>query len=191
MKRLSDKQAVTLMEILLAVAILAISFIPIIATMGTSIKATQRDETIVKAIHLAQTRMNTALQFPFYEIASYPGGGGNGPWNLTAATTGLPYKNTSHTGDLTLDLSNVTMGQTTFTTSLRIENVPVKFRVKTYDPILRRANPTNPNNWGWTAYTSPNMSTIFQKYLLVVRWTDSNGNPKFYSVAAYKAKSVD
>ena len=60
-----SRKAVTLMEILLACVLMAGAFIPIMALMSSSIKATEQDENNQRAVMLCQEKLNMVLQMPY------------------------------------------------------------------------------------------------------------------------------
>ena len=169
----------TLTEIVLAVVLLALSFLPIMNVLGTTIKGSQKDERLGKAMHMAQTKLNAAIQFPFGDILINNAGkstfGGGAAWSY-ATNSGL----------LRLSLGP----EEGFQTSLSIVDEPVSFTHQVYDPVLKAANPNNPSAWNWTNYLSPTYSGLFHKYTLIVKWTDRTANDRFYSLITYKAKLV-
>jgi hypothetical protein len=179
----------TLTEIMLSVGILAVAFIPIIGVMGNSIKGTQKDDRIIRAVNLAQTKLNIAMQFPFNELANNWGGGGAGPWSFPNATSTYSSPN----GQLSLVLGSITDEGTIFSVSLQITNVPVQFRLQTYNPasftLDRRLSTPNPNNWGWSAVrnlpTSP-LTGVYQRMVLTVNWTEPGVGQRFYSLVTFK-----
>jgi len=75
MKNINRSTGMTLTEVMLAMALLASAFIPIIGVMGTSIKATDKDDRTIKAVNLCQEKLNRALQFPFTSISVGTHGG--------------------------------------------------------------------------------------------------------------------
>lgn len=58
----------TLTRLMLAMALLASAFIPIMGVMGTSMKATDKDDRTIRAVNICQEKMNRALQFPFWHF---------------------------------------------------------------------------------------------------------------------------
>lgn len=169
----------TLTEIVLAIVLLALTFLPIMNVLGTTIKGNQKEEKLLKAIHLAQTKLNAAIQFPFNDIPANKGGlgtyGGATAWNYA-----------TNSNRLTLVLGP----EDGFQTALSIANESISFSHQIYDPMLKTANPNTPSAWNWQNYTSPSYSGILHRYTLVVRWTDRVANDRFYSLITYKAKLV-
>ena len=127
-------KGMTLTEIVLAIVLLALTFIPIMNVLGTTIKGNQKEEKVVKAIHLAQTKLNAAIQFPFNDIPTNNGGlgtyGGVASWSY-ATNSNLLVLNLGPEGE--------------FRTSLTIANEPISFTHQIYDPTLKAANPRPEN----------------------------------------------
>lgn len=202
-------RGISLVELVLAVTILAVSFLPVIGVMGTSIKATAKDELVVKAIHLAQTRMNVALQFPFGSIAQLSGQAPTGSAPNRRWTFGMSDSTQFQvaTNSLTLRLGPVWLDTSlnadpsfqsnAFRTRLIIEEQPLQFgRMQTYDVTARNqpANWTAPANWSWsvlTNYPATPMADQYQKYTLIVLWNDVTGASRFYSMVAFKARLME
>ncbi|OIP26070.1 hypothetical protein AUK22_07280 [bacterium CG2_30_54_10] len=195
---MAGKIGFTLTEIVMAVAILALSFLPIIGVMGSSIKGTQKDEEVIKAVHLGQSLMNTAIQFPFNELVSKKGVGPGPAWSFGGLTS-FTYTTTS--GNLTLELGPMNEGRFKFNSELVISDVPVQFQVPLYNPSAKAsdtspANPAkpDPSNWGWQPPISlpkTPLSGVYHRYLLTVRWADPLHGSHFYSLVSFKAKLED
>lgn len=189
----------SLIELVLAVTILAVSFLPVIGVMGTTIKGTTRDELLVKAIHLGQTRMNVVMQFPFHSIVDLGSGGSGGPtWTYgTGATQWQIATNT-----LVLRLGPVKDDDTlsgdpayaahSFRAELTVADEPLQFeKVQTYSAGQRAANPTDATQWGWNQVgntAAARFTGVMQKYTLIVRWVDNENKNRFYSLVAYKVR---
>ena len=173
-----SRHGMTLTEIVLAVVLLALSFLPIMNVMGTTIKGTQKDERLGKAMHLAQTKLNAAVQFPFGDIHVNKGLGPFGG--------GTAWSYATNTGQLKISLGP----EDGFQTSLSIADEPVTFSHQTYDPMLKATNPNDPSKWNWKDYTSPTYTGVLHKYTVIVKWTDRTANDRFYSLITYKAKLI-
>ena len=189
-------RGITLTELVLAMAVLAFTFIPIMGALTTSIKGTMKDERVVQAINLAQTSLNTALQFPFDELASHSravlGGPASGPWTFGGtAQPAFQYPVTPGVNGLILRLGQVG----TFTVDLAITDEPVQFTIQTYSPASRAADTTNdPTTWNWsllTNYPTPAMTGVYHRYVLTVAWQDRQVATKTYCLASFKAKLVE
>jgi|GEM_PF-1329449 len=193
--RIDTWSGFTLTEIVLSIAVLAFAFIPIIGGMGTSLKATTKDERIVQGIHLAQTTLNAALQFPFDEIASWSrskGSAANGPWTFGGTVQPqFSYPTTPGVGSLALRLGV----QGDYTTVLTIYDEPVQFNLMVYSPASRAIDTKNdPTTWNWTSlenYPTPALRGVYQKFVVTVFWSDKQSGQKFYSLVSYKAKLVE
>ncbi len=62
---ISNKKGMTLNEIMLAVVILAVSFIPIMGVLTSSFKTTEKDDHTIKGMQLCQEKLALVLQFPY------------------------------------------------------------------------------------------------------------------------------
>ena len=168
----------TLTEVMLAMALLASAFIPIIGVMGTSIKATDKDDRTIKAVNLCQEKLNRALQFPFEALAPGTYGG--------AVTKKL--KSDPAAGAIALDLGPETIDGVNFTSQLTITDRPGSFLVWTYDAFAKGNNLNNPANWGWVKRNLP-YANLYHSYVMRVTWQDKGVNTnKFYTLASFKAK---
>ncbi len=190
MKKFHPKNGITLTEILLGVVILAVSFLPIIGVMGSSIKGTQKDEEIVKAVHLAQTSLNTALQFPFNQLIEIRFPSSPGPtWNFTSTTAATV---TTTLGDMVFSYGQKPLGKTTYNVALRITDVGPTFRVPTYDPASKALNLLNPSAWNWQTRTTAQIFGVYHRYELTVTWKDAgNAQDRFYRLVSFKAKLAE
>lgn len=178
MKTINRSTGMTLTEVMLAMALLASAFIPIIGVMGTSIKATDKDDRTIKAVNLCQEKLNRALQFPFTSISVGTYGG------ATAKT----LKSNAAAGSINLILGPETIDGVQFTSQLDVSDVPVTFQVPTYDPFAKGEQPNTPANWGWTNQNI-NFVNVYHKYVLTVIWQDKGSKAnKFYTLASHKAK---
>lgn len=177
LQRHARTSGMTLTEIMLAMALLASAFIPIIGVMGTSIKATDKDDRIIKAVNLCQEKLNQALQLPFEAIAPGTYGG--------ATAEKLPKTGAS---TIILNVGPETLDGVQITSQLDVVDVPGSFMVPTYDPFARGENPNTPANWGWSTQNI-NYSGMYHKYTMTITWKDKGGKTdKFYTLASHKAK---
>ena len=167
------KNGMTLNEIMIALVIMAVAFIPIIGVMSSSIKTTQKDENIIRAINICQETLNTALQFPFNEIKV-----GNFTTDIKSANTNLQS---------IIRLGNIAMGSVTYETSLKVEhpsslviNVPMcDFTAKAQDTSGDPAN--------WMRTRQRQVKDLVKRYTVTVNWKDTDGHKKFYRLSALKA----
>lgn len=182
-------KGITLTEILIALLILATAFIPIIGVMSGSIKGTQKDETVLKAVQLSQQALSTALQIPFNDLVANKGAGG-GPWTFGTADSTFDYA----TGSLNLRLGKVTVGNIDHTLTLTIDDVPFVFTLDTHDPMARNTAPADPSSWGWQETSVPRTDTqagLYHRYTLTNTWTEkglTDGNQRIYRLISYKAR---
>ncbi len=174
----STRKGMTLTEVMLAMALLASAFIPIIGVMGTSIKATDKDDRTIKAVNLCQEKLNRALQFPFESIA---------PGTYGGAVAKILTSNVA-AGAISLTLGPETIDGVSFTSQLVVTDIPGVFSVPTYDPFAKGNQPNTPANWGWVDRNIP-YSNLYHRYVLTVTWQDKGVKTgKFYTLASHKAK---
>ena len=175
----------TLIEMMIAMVILASAFIPIMGVMGVSAKATDKDNRTIKAMQLCAKKLNAALQIPF-----------NGPLKPPAkgSTTWGELANDSVTsGNITLDFGHIPVDGIPFRFVLKTEDVPVTFHVPIYDPFVKGQNPTNPALW-WPSKKDKlvKYSGVYTKYTLTVYWSDQGKSTptKHYTLVSFKAKEA-
>jgi hypothetical protein len=189
-KRTEKNRGVTLTEILLALFILSAAFIPIIAVMSTGIRGTQKDETILRGVQLAQKTLNTALQLPFGDLVANRGAAGAGPWSFGAPGNEFSYA----TASMNLRLGKVIEGSVEYTLVLEIRDIPFVFDLSVHDPMARNVASLTPSNWGWISGVKvPRTGTqtgVYHRYSLTATWVDrgaSDGTERTYSLVSYKA----
>jgi len=174
----------------LALFILSAAFIPIIAVMSTGIRGTQKDETILRGVQLAQKTFNTALQLPFGDLVANRGGGGNGPWTFGTAEEEFSYA----TGSLNLRLGKVLEGTLEYALVLEITDVPFVFNLSVHNPMSRLAASETPDLWGWQANVNVprvgEQSGLYHRYELTATWNNRNlgGDQSTYRLVSYKAR---
>lgn len=183
----------TLTEIMLAMALLASAFIPIIGVMGTSMKATDKDDRTIRAVNICQEKMNRALQFPFGVLEPVA--------PLTSVTYGGALASTTLKSDATANAISLHLGQedvngVEIISELKIDDQPGNFLVPTFndvakledDKIASATGVSNPSSWGWEEKSLP-YAGLYYKYTLTVRWKDKGSEvEKFYTLASNKAK---
>lgn len=176
----------TLTEIMLAMALLASAFIPIMGVLGTSMKATDKDDRTIKAVNICVEKMNRALQFPFGRLEPVPPATTRNYGGVASQT--LLSDDTASA--ISLHLGPDTIGGMPVTTELIIDDIPGVFMVPTFDDTAKLNNPTNPAAWGWTpAPQAQAYAGVHYRYTLTVRWRDKGSNDeKFYTLASSKAK---
>jgi len=186
LKNYADRRGLTLTELALAVFILALAFIPIVGVLGNSIQGTQKDEQIIKAVQLAQSSLNSALQFPFKDLVTQRFGAnpGAGPWQFSSVASV-----TISTGTLSFTFGDVQVGRYSYNVSLQIVDECPTFTVKICDPMKKGGiASTTPSAWGWNDYNSQPYSDFFHRYSLTVTWVNPSHKQCFYSLVSYKAK---
>jgi prepilin-type N-terminal cleavage/methylation domain-containing protein len=173
----------TLTEIMLAMALLASAFIPIIGVMGTSMKVTDKDDRTIRAVNICQDKMNRALQFPFGILE--PPARGTVTYGGVASQT---LRSDSTGNAIELHLGPEEINGVPMTTELVITDLPGRFQVPTFDDDAKFRNATDTTQWGWTEQNLP-YEGLYYRYVLTVRWRDKGSNEdKFYTLASNKAR---
>jgi len=176
----------TLTEIMLAMALLASAFIPIMGLFGTSMKVTDKDDRTIKAVNICVDKMNRALQFPFGRLEPVP--------PATKRTYGGVASQTLLSNDsgnaISLHIGPDIIGGMAVVSELEIEDIPGVFMVPTFDDTAKINNPNNPALWNWTGSPqAQGYSRVHYRYTLTVRWRDKGSDvEKFYTLASSKAK---
>ena len=163
----------TLNEIMLAVVILALAFIPIIGVISSAMRTTEKDDHIIKGISLCQEKLSAALQLPFDMLA---------PDTYNAELK-------SDNGDLSI---NVKLGNENFRipyySELTVTNETVKFQVPMCDYTKRALEPSNPATW--MSLKNVEIKNMVKRYTVTVKWSEKEGDPaeqRFYTLSALKA----
>lgn len=171
------RKAVTLVEILLAMVLMAGAFLPIMAMMSTSIKATEKDENTQRAVRLCQEKLNMALQMPFNTFTS----------------SDSPQSGTKK-GDIELKLGTETFDGISYTSTLIVKNEPINFVIPTVDWASRYDEnyKNDPSKWGFSEVTRLVTDKV-KRYTLKVTWQDRGlkQNEKYYTLSALKADVRD
>ena len=168
------KRAVTLVEILLAVVLMAGAFLPIMGLMTSSIKVTEQDESTQRAVMLCQEKLNAVLQMPFdkFAVSSNPIVSGSYNSNEIVASFGAQI-----------------IDGVEYTSSLLVEQYTVKFNVPTCD-FTRKGDSrysADPSQWGFTDIEY-DASDKVKRFTVTVNWHDKGrSNQKFYTLSSLKA----
>jgi hypothetical protein len=166
-----DRVGVTLTEIMFALVILAVSFLPIIGVMGSSVKATTKEDAINRAMNLCQEKLNTALQFPFDFFTPNLG-----------AVIDVPIA----TPGVSLTLGNETIEGVAFSSSLTVVDRPGSFLVPVRN--LELGNPDVPSTWVFTNSTI-NYTNQVHTYTLRVSWVNKGETvARFYTLVTFRAR---
>lgn len=164
-------RGVTLTEIMLAIFILALSFLPIIGVMGSSVKATTKEDSLNRAMNLCQEKLNTSLQFPFHHF----------DLNL-----GVEITNQVATPGLTLNLGDEIIEGVKFTSALTVTDRPGSFTIPVRD--LSTGNPDDPTTWTF-AESTIDYSNLVHSHKLKVSWTNKGETTsRFYTLVTFRAK---
>jgi hypothetical protein len=176
---------------MLALFILSAAFLPIIGVMSTGIRGTQKDETILRGVQLAQKTLNTALQLPFGDLVANRGGGGNGPWTFGSAGVEFSYA----TGSLELRLGKVLEGTLEYTLVLEVRDEPFVFNLSVHNPMARNNASDSPALWEWQNDVKVprigEQSGLYHRYALTATWFDrgsTQGTQRIYRLVSYKAR---
>lgn len=173
MKR--TNKGMTLNEIMLAMVILALAFIPIVGAISSSMKATEKDDHIIKAMELCQEKLGIAVQFPFDFFSP-------GTYNTK--------QESPNTGGHRLILN---LGEENFrinyTSSLEVTAENVSFNVPMVDFTQKPEDYSNPGNWIHTENVTIN--DMVKRYTVTVTWKEPGDAPsvplKFYKLSVLKA----
>jgi hypothetical protein len=164
-------------------ALVATAFIPIMGVMGSSIKATDKDNRSIKAVNLCQQKMNQALQMPFGFLER----------NATPEVeygTGIQETLQTAAGNniIKLIVGPEEINGIQFKSVLKVKDRPGTFNVPMYDPEAKAANKDDPSAWNWKI-KKINYSRMCYQYTMTVYWQDKGSNrQKRYSLASFKSR---
>lgn len=169
-----SSRGVTLMEVMLAVVILALSFIPIIGVMGASVKATGKEDSLNRAMNLCQEKLNTSLQFTFHHFDLNPG---------------TEINSTMSSGSLVLKLGSETIEGVTYTSSLTVTDRPGSFLVPVRN--LGVGNQNDPKTWTFTDKTVK-YANLVHAHKVKVSWVSKGDDTaRFYTLVTFRAKLTE
>ena len=172
------KKGMTLNEIMLAVVILAVAFIPIVGVISSSMKATEKDEHIIKAMQLCQEKLNIALQFPFEFFSPT-----NNPFDST-------FESPNVNGRLSLVLGDQQIKSITYNSTMTVATETVRFSVPVVD-FSRKPHDSCNNPSSWINTETVIVNDMVKRYTVTVRWQEPGDNPasrqKFYTLSVLKA----
>ncbi|MFZ5950463.1 MAG: type IV pilus modification PilV family protein [Candidatus Rifleibacteriota bacterium] len=185
--RLCSRKAMSLTEIIMAMALLATAFIPIVGVMGTSMKATDKDDRTIKAVNLCQEKLNQALQFPFGILE--PGPNGSKTYGDGGAVQELTSSGSS--SKIVLRVGPENIDGFAYKAVLTVVDRPGSFNVPMYDPFQKSQNPTDPTKWGWSSEIRAYEGMFFQ-YTMTVTWQDKgDAKVKEYTLSSFKSRVRD
>lgn len=180
MIKLNNKLGFTLNEIMIALFILAMAFIPTIGVISSAMRATEKDDHIIKGMSLCQEKLNAVLQLPFdyLDCNTYTG-------EIIATNTGysIYFGNEEQ------------FGKIKYFSELEVASRSVDFYVPMFDfsqLALCRKNKTlaeKKDEWdkGIKKVTVDNM---IKRYTVTVKWNEKEGGEnkeRFYKLSALKA----
>ena len=169
-----SSRGVTLMEVMLAVVILALSFIPIIGVMGASVKATGKEDSLNRAMNLCQEKLNTSLQFPFHHF------------DLNLDTE---INSTMSAGSLVLTLGSETIEGVTYTSSLTVTDRTGSFLVPVRD--LSKGDQDDPKTWTFNDQTVK-YDNLVHAHKVKVSGVGKGGDKElFYTLVTFRAKLTE
>ncbi len=172
------KKGMTLNEIMLAVVILAVAFIPIIGVISSSLRATEKDDHIIKGMQLCQEKLGIALQFPFDFFVP-----NNSPFNGS-------YESPNANGKLILTLGNQQIKHITYNSVLTVATETVNFSVPVVDFSVKPHNSCD-NAASWIHTENTTVHNMVKRYTVTVTWRepgdDPAADPKFYTLSVLKA----
>lgn len=171
MKKNKLNSGFNLSEIMIAILVIAVAFLPTIGVLGTSIRATSKDDSVIRAMNLCQEKLDTALKFPF---------------SFFNANLGLNLTDTTQTeGTLSLPLTQEVIKGVTYRYILRVEDRPGSFSVmeKNLD-----TSGEEPGTWKFNTSANIGYDNIFHRYRMTVFWTPQGDNiERSYSLVTFRA----
>lgn len=176
---------ITLLELMIAMFILAIAFIPVIASLGSSLSGTEKDDRSITGLQLAQSALAAAIQFPFSDLPTFAGGG-TGPWEIGGDVDPIQYPSSPGANEMVMRVGRIKVFKTTYKLLLTIEDVPLTLHFRTYDITKKDKFPTTPSGWGWTD-SSFAVQQVHHRYTMAATWTEPDGKTKFCSLVSYKS----
>ena len=178
-----SRRAISLTEIMMAMALVATAFIPIVGVMGTSMKATDKDDRTIKAVNICQEKMNQALQFPFGILE--PAVNSSKTYGATNAEV---FNSSAEIGKIVLKLGPDNLEGFDYKAVLTVTDRPGSFNVPMYDPFEKAKFPNNPSKWGWSSKVK-DYEGMYYQYTMTVTWKDKGSNiEKNYSLSSFKSK---
>ena len=170
---IKSKKAVTLVEILLAIVLMAGAFLPIMGVMTSSIKATEQDECTQRAVMLCQEKLNAVLQMPFDKFSA----------------DSKPITGKYESNEIIASFGQDLIEGTPYSSILLVEPYEVTYNVPTCD-FTKKGDPEyreNPKLWGFhdVSYT---VTDRVKRFTVTVTWKDKGRtNEKFYTLSSLKA----
>lgn len=166
-----SKSAVTLVEILLALVLMAGAFLPIMGLMTSSIKATEQDENTQRAVMLCQDKLNSVLQMPFNQFS-----------------VGNVNSGQQSSGEIRVSFGPEPIEGVVFTSSMVVEPYVAVFNVPTCNFSKKGENKKDPSKWGDFTNIKYTVSDKVKRFTVTVRWRDKGrSNEKFYTLSSLKA----
>ncbi|GAB4279261.1 MAG: hypothetical protein Kow0029_23100 [Candidatus Rifleibacteriota bacterium] len=184
-RKLQTSAAMTLTEILLAMFFIAAAFIPVVGVLGSSMKATDKDDRTIKAVNICQQKLNQALQFPFGILE--PGANQTRSYGTTSLET---LYSSNDANKIVLTVGPEEIDGFKFKTVLTVTDRPGSFNVPMYDPFEKGkpGNENDPTKWGWTDEVIPYQGMYYQ-YTMTLTWKDKGSNlDKQYTLSSFKSK---
>jgi hypothetical protein len=168
----TNRQGITLAEILMAAGFLAMAFIPIMGLLTSSIKITDKDQGNIIAMNLCQEKLNTALQFEFGHFNSWLGS------QITNTKTA--------SGSIELDLHPVTINGMTFNFKLLVSDRPGFFTLRSRNFEAEASNAVD--DWVFEPEpTTVSYTNLVHRYRMTVEWSDrANAKAKRDGAAVVK-----
>lgn len=173
---------ITLIEIILAVGILAFALIPIAGVIGQGLKGTQKNYRDILGVQLIEGVLNQAVSARYEDIPV-----GNAQVNdITLSNGGV------------IDLGSINKNVNTYNVSLTVREVNVSFK---YQPIKIGESTFNPNDtltWQFDVDhtlsldgSSAAKARRVKEIIAAVQWQEPNGVNKNYRLKSYLARLED
>lgn len=165
----------SLIELVLAVAILAFSMIPIAGIMGQGIKGTQKNYRTIVGIQLLKETLNKAISAKYADLP-----------------VGNQTSDISLSNGKKIQLGDIMVNKNKYTVSLNVTAVSVKFKYSPIDVSKSGFDPNAPSTWTFSSatYIKFDGSSIasakrVKKVIANIKWTESNGAKKKYRLMSY------
>lgn len=177
MSVLNPKHGINLTEIMIAMFIVAVSFLPVIGTLGTSIKATGKEDDLNRAMNLCQSKLNTALTLPFDYFAT----------NELLGVGEIGSTISPGSGE-DLMLGSEMINGVTFRSTLQVTAPVGSFTVPELNFDATDYDDEDHSTWSFVP-KQVSYEGLVHLYVMKVHWiSKGETQERFYTLATYRAK---
>lgn len=174
-RRWRGRSGLSLLEVVLATIILALTMLPIASVIGSGIKSTAKDYRTIEAIQLLERTANLLLQEPYGAIPV-----GNG---LTAWAPVAPFPNNP-----AIRLGSVSGRDTTFSVTLTSsEMAATSFTVRPISVSRPGFDELNPQAADFLAAYTYNIPQAVKTLVVNVAWTEAHGVARSVQAVTFRA----